>query len=232
MQELSSLLKAFAIDNFGGVSPKAIPNFIFSFLVCGILAYILKRLYVKYGHAVSNRETFGKNFVILSITTMFIITVVKSSLALSLGLVGALSIVRFRTAIKDPEELMYLFICIAVGLGCGAGLTFFTIIAFLGFSLWIYFNAKAVVEKLGETVYLTINAKKTTSGLGLKDMTEILSANCNSLKLKRIDENEELIEVSYVIDFANFDQLNDAQNRLKEKDPALTFTFLDTTRDE
>ena len=46
---------------------------------------------------------------------------VKSSLALSLGLVGALSIVRFRAAIKEPEELIYLFLTIAAGLGTGAG---------------------------------------------------------------------------------------------------------------
>ena len=52
---------------------------------------------------------------------MIIITIVKSSIALSLGLVGALSIVRFRAAIKEPEELTFLFICIAIGVGLGAG---------------------------------------------------------------------------------------------------------------
>ena len=51
---------------------------------------------------------------------MVMITIVKSSLALSLGLVGALSIVRFRTAIKEPEELSYAFLSIAIGLGLGA----------------------------------------------------------------------------------------------------------------
>ena len=51
----------------------------------------------------------------------FVILIVKSSLALSLGLVGALSIVRFRTPIKEPEELIYLFLAIAIGLGFGAG---------------------------------------------------------------------------------------------------------------
>ena len=52
--------------------------------------------------------------------------VVKSSLALSLGLVGALSIVRFRTPIKEPEELVYLFLAIALGLGYAAGHTLMT----------------------------------------------------------------------------------------------------------
>ena len=49
-----------------------------------------------------------------------VIAVVKSSLALSLGLVGTLSIVRFRVAIKEPEELVYLFLCIGIGLALGA----------------------------------------------------------------------------------------------------------------
>ncbi len=55
----------------------------------------------------------------LTVITLLVISIVKSSLALSLGLVGALSIVRFRTAIKDPEELIYLFFSIAIGLGMG-----------------------------------------------------------------------------------------------------------------
>ena len=55
----------------------------------------------------SDRSLFSKNFIFISLTTMLIITIIKSSLALSLGLVGALSIIRFRTAIKEPEELMF-----------------------------------------------------------------------------------------------------------------------------
>jgi hypothetical protein len=59
--------------------------------------------------------------MMITMTTMLIITIVKASLALSLGLVGALSIVRFRAAIKEPEELAYLFLAIAIGLDFGAG---------------------------------------------------------------------------------------------------------------
>ena len=70
-----------------------------------------------------------------------VITIVKSSLALSLGLVGALSIVRFRAAIKDPEELVYLFLVIATGLGCGAGQVKITAIGIsLALVLIIIFN--------------------------------------------------------------------------------------------
>ena len=64
----------------------------------------------------------------LTITICVIISVVKSSLALSLGLVGALSIVRFRTPIKDPEDLIFLFLAIVAGLGFGANQNVYTAI--------------------------------------------------------------------------------------------------------
>ena len=75
-----------------------------------LLAYFLGKLYVRYGTSLSNRSHFASNFVLITTTTTLIIMIVKSSLALSLGLVGALSIVRFRAAIKEPEELSFLFI--------------------------------------------------------------------------------------------------------------------------
>ena len=95
-------------------------NFFINLILTISLSLLVAYIYTKYGKSISNRKDFSSNFYFLSLTTMLIITIVKSSLALSLGLVGALSIVRFRTAIKDPEELNYLFLSIAIGLGIGA----------------------------------------------------------------------------------------------------------------
>ena len=92
-------------------------EFIINLVLAAILSFILNRIYVKYGTALSNRKMFAGNFILITTTTMLVITIVKSSLALSLGLVGALSIVRFRSAIKEPEELSYLFLSIGIGLG-------------------------------------------------------------------------------------------------------------------
>jgi hypothetical protein len=77
-------------------------------------------LYQKFSAAASDTDSITRVFPLLLMVTTAVIAVVKSSLALSLGLVGALSIVRFRAAIKDPEELVYLFLCIAIGLALGA----------------------------------------------------------------------------------------------------------------
>ena len=77
------------------------------------------------------RRDLGLVLPVIALTTLLVISVVKSSLALSLGLVGALSIVRFRTPIKEPEELVYLFLAIAIGLGLGANQRTIILIAFL-----------------------------------------------------------------------------------------------------
>ena len=95
-------------------------DFLINILITIILAYLIGLVYSKYGNSLSNRKKLTQTFVLISITVMLVISIVKSSLALSLGLVGALSIVRFRTAIKEPEELVYFFVAIAIGLGMGA----------------------------------------------------------------------------------------------------------------
>lgn len=89
-------------------------------LMSALTAYGLRLLYIAYGRSMNNRAYFGNIFVLLAVTTCAVIIIVKYSLALSLGLVGALSIVRFRAAIKEPEELVFLFLTIALGLAFGS----------------------------------------------------------------------------------------------------------------
>ncbi len=89
-------------------------------IVAALLAMYIRFLYRKCSASASDSDSISRVFPLLALVTTAVIAVVKSSLALSLGLVGALSIVRFRAAIKDPEELVYLFLCIAVGLALGA----------------------------------------------------------------------------------------------------------------
>ena len=113
MQNLNSI--DFAVSN-------AIDLFSFSVMLIGvwILATAVSLHYSKFFPHVSKSQSMGKTLIIISTITFLIISVVKSSLALSLGLVGALSIIRFRTPIKEPFELSYLFMSIAIGLGFGA----------------------------------------------------------------------------------------------------------------
>ena len=84
-------------------------------------------IYIFLAYRVVTRKTFySKNFNIslagITVITAALILTMQSSVVLSLGMVGALSIVRFRTAIKDPMDLIFLFWAISVGIICGAGL--------------------------------------------------------------------------------------------------------------
>ena len=85
---------------------------LYSFFVCVLMSFIIRDFYIRRSFSLTGKQHIGSIIPILSTVVFLVIVVVKSSLALSLGLVGALSIVRFRTPIKEPEELVYLFLAI------------------------------------------------------------------------------------------------------------------------
>jgi uncharacterized membrane protein YhiD involved in acid resistance len=226
---MNTLINFFS-DNFSGFSPKNIPSFIFSIVICAVLSYLLGKIYIKYGNSLSNRRAFARNFLLLALTTMFIITVVKSSLALSLGLVGALSIVRFRSAIKEPEELTYLFLNIAMGLGCGAGLSLLTIIAFVIFYIFIRLNSHKKEELEEQNLYLNISSLSSTP-VNIPSIVQILEKHCNFIKLKRSDESLERFELAFLVGLENVDALQKIKEEIRTLHPNAVVSLLDTSRD-
>lgn len=103
------------------VESVSIETLFFGLLLAVVLSLVVRWHYLRFSHVFANRAQLANVLPLVATTTLLVITVVKSSLALSLGLVGAMSIVRFRTPIKEPEELAYLFLSIGIGLGAGAG---------------------------------------------------------------------------------------------------------------
>jgi 4-amino-4-deoxy-L-arabinose transferase-like glycosyltransferase len=148
------------LDNFLATTSVQIPLFSFlaNLLLTALLAAVLGKVYIRFGNSLSNRRHFARNFVLLAMTVMLIITIVKSSLALSLGLVGALSIVRYRAAIKEPEELGYLFVAITLGLGMGANQTIITVIAFLIIVAIIWVRSLFRRDEESPNLHLTVSS--------------------------------------------------------------------------
>ncbi|HAB19594.1 MAG TPA: DUF4956 domain-containing protein [Verrucomicrobiota bacterium] len=180
--------------------------FLINFLLAALLAQVLGLAYARFGHALSNRQLFGRNFVVLTMTTMLIITIVKSSLALSLGLVGALSIIRFRAAIKEPEELGYLFICIAIGLGLGAQQTIITLIAFVVLLGVIALSHWVRGREAGPNLYLTVSSPRG-NGTGLPELLAGIKRHADAVKLRRFDETDSQIEASFQVAFNDVGQV-------------------------
>ncbi len=200
--------------------------FLFSLIVSILLAYILGKLYVKYGSSISNRKNFSRNFILLIPTTTLIITVVKSSLALSLGLVGALSIVRFRAAIKEPEELAFLFLAIGLGLGLGANQLGVTLVAFAVISLVIWGRHFRYNKEESQNLYLNVSGE-ISKDLNLKNVSEILKNNCTSVRLKRFDKSGEQMDASFLVDLDSFVKLERIKEELSKLSKSVSISYLD-----
>ena len=184
-------------------------NFIINLFLTALLSYLVGLLYNKYGNSLSNRNSFAKNFVVLAVTTMIIITIVKSSLALSLGLVGALSIVRFRAAIKEPEELTFLFLNIAIGLGFGADQRLATIIGFSFIALFLISKSllyKKVIYQ-NQNLILTISSQDPVKDQ-MNAIVQILKQYCTKVDLKRFDEANNMLEMSFIIEVEDFEKMS------------------------
>jgi len=89
-------------------------------LLAGLAGLYLRWLYRRCSVSASDPDGITRTFPLLMVITTAVIGIVKSSLAMSIGFAGALALIRFRAAIKEPEELVYLFLCVAVGLAFGA----------------------------------------------------------------------------------------------------------------
>ena len=106
-----------------------------SLFFCIVSSFILMFVYKNKANSLSSKTQISMIIPLLSNITFLVILIVKSSLALSLGLVGALSVIRFRTPVKEPEDLAFLFFAIALGIGYGAMQIFSTSIIFAPFDL-------------------------------------------------------------------------------------------------
>jgi len=204
-------------------------NFFINILAAIILCFFVQITYNKTAQTLSSVKNFSSNFIILGLTTTVIITIVKSSLALSLGLVGALSIVRFRAAIKEPEELVFLFLIIAIGLGCGASQLIVSIIGTVTAILVILIVKKFRTndEKLNiDKFNISINSNKRLNSNDLKNIIDIVSNYSESNELVSISQNSDGTNINMFSKFKKFNDIQKLDKVFQKKFPKIDFIFL------
>tara|TARA_B100001013_G_scaffold133625_1_gene78312 strand:+ start:276 stop:968 length:693 start_codon:yes stop_codon:yes gene_type:complete len=192
-------------------------NFIVNLISTLILCLILRYIYIKFSTTLSNKDEFSKNFVILGLTTCIVITIVKSSLALSLGLVGALSIVRFRAAIKEPEELVYLFLVIAIGLGNGAGQIKITLVGtIIAFFVVIVFSARRIKDVIKDTgvVQMSITIEKKLSSENVNKLIDEIKKQALSLELISLNKSSKILTINLNLNLKSFEKLNSINDKI------------------
>lgn len=201
-------------------------EFLLNILVTAILVSLLRLFYIRHGNAISNRRRFSDNFLPLALGTLLIITIVKSSIALSLGLVGALSIVRYRAAIKDPEELTYLFIVIGLGLAGGANQPLLAALAFFLITILLYigkFISGKTPFRHEERLFVNISTDLTD----LEQITKILTDTLPYVELKRMDTLGKGLDLSFICKAESITQLNVLKNKLSALSDETQLSIID-----
>ncbi|MBP8261786.1 MAG: DUF4956 domain-containing protein [Verrucomicrobia bacterium] len=204
----------------------SIPGFVLSLCLAAVLGLLLGQAYIHFGQSLSNRRLFARNFLLLAVTTTLIISIVKSSLALSLGLVGALSIVRFRAAIKEPEELAFLFLAISIGLGLGAGQALVTIVALT--IILVLIALRSLIHRAPDqpNFFLTVTSPSPAK-LSPHQILDALAEAGAQARLKRFDETPDRIEAAFLVDFRDVSRLETFSSQLRNLNPQVQVSCLD-----
>lgn len=172
-------------------------------LICGIFIGFMYRLTYR---GVNYSDNYIVAIIMLTMITALIILVIGNNLARAFGLVGAMSIIRFRTAVKDIQDIMFIFFALAIGLACGAGMYLIGMIAtvFIGIAVWVAVLVNS--ENARKKEYLL----QIYSYNQQKDMDSIIGEikkYCSKYKLinvKSLGEGErKVLEISYYINLRN-----------------------------
>ena len=224
MNELIDLL------NFESGETFSVINYLINIAVCALLLYLLSIVYVRYGKSLSNRSQLSKVLILVGVTTFIIISIVKSSLALSLGLVGALSIIRFRTAIKEPEELGYFFIAIAIGLGFGANQLVPTVIGTIVLFLIIYLAGRRNVKNnINQNLLVSLNGKEKKDLVTFQsNLTKVIAENSERTELVRLNQSKNNLDFNFLVVLNDYNSINRITEELSGLDDSISITFIDS----
>tara|TARA_B100001093_G_C26719170_1_gene967040 strand:- start:399 stop:1094 length:696 start_codon:yes stop_codon:yes gene_type:complete len=214
-QDIAKILDLYNQENLSNDFFVILINY-FLLVIC---SFILKIIYENKSNSLSGKFHIGIIIPILSQITFLIILIVKSSLALSLGLIGALSIVRFRTPIKEPEELIYLFFSIAIGIGFGAGQTLVTLMIFILIILTIYFfsSKKTTSTNIDYNLLIEIPYKESQTPKQ-EEVIKIAKKIFNNYNVSKI-EIDDGIKFLIVLEISSseIEKISDLESDIKSK---------------
>lgn len=173
----NDIFKSSFIEKMSSVS---ILDVLMALALAFVIGLFIMQVYKKTFKGVMYSESFGISLIALCLITTLIILAVTSNVVLSLGMVGALSIVRFRSAIKEPIDIAYLFWSIGIGIVIGAGLISLAIIGsiFIGLVMILFVNRKTT----NNPYILVINCENDNSE---NDALKLLAKNVQNIMLNQ-----------------------------------------------
>ena len=216
-----------ALEQFAGTV--SIPDMLLALALAFVIGLFIFYLYKHTFTGVLYNRNFNVSLVLLTLVSTLIMRTVTSNLALSLGMVGALSIVRFRTAVKDPMDTVFMFWAVGVGITLGAGSGYYILAGIGSLAIGVFIYIMYLVRGSGNYAYLLIVRhdfestnevayalrklpkgsrlkSKTVSGTGIEITMEVRLPGENTnivTELMRIEGVFDATLVSYQGDYAS-----------------------------
>lgn len=217
------VIKQSVLDNFSSdITPERVILVLAAALVFGIYIYYVYRV------AVSNEfysKDFNKTLTLMAVTTAAIVLAIQANLVISLGMVGALSIVRFRTAVKNTLDLFFLFWAISVGIICGAGLYLLAAVSCVIITIVVF-----LLDRIQAPVALALLVVHC-NGLDSADAAAALIKKCcrfSRIKTKTVRKNN--VEYIWEIKVKKENRLESGLNEIEGVDSFSIMSFDRETR--
>jgi len=204
-----------------------VPTMAFYMVIGGLLTLYIRFLYRRCNSSFSGSDSVARVFPLLTMVTIGVISVAKTSPSLALGLIGTLSIIRFRVAIKDPEELVYLFLCIGIGLALGAEQPLFavaTVVVVSVFVLGIHFTTRT---RHRQSLLLTITGdSKSDFNDGESGVLAVVNELVDHYTLQRLDLEQDRGQMRIAIGRNGDTDTSELIASLRERLPECEFSYV------
>ena len=168
----------------------SLAQFIIGFSLTIVLSLFLKIIYIKYSISVSNKSIIGDIFPLFAVSIFLIVITIKSSIVLSLGLVGALSIIRFRTAIKEAEQIVFFLILTGVSIATAANSYLFPILLVFFVFVYNFFIANKkenIIHSVNDQLVITVDKIENKK---IDELALLLTKNNVNVEIQSINKNE------------------------------------------
>ena len=179
-----------------------VTEFIIGLILTSILSILVKNIYLSFSNSVSNKSIIANIFPLFSVSIFLIVITIKSSIVLSLGLVGALSIIRFRTAIKEAEQIVYFLILTGISIAVAAGsyLTpFLLVLIIYVYNYYLSTKKNKSVYSVNDQIVLTLD--KIDNNLIEKLIINLNENNVNVNVQSIIKKDNQTVVVLKLSDF-------------------------------
>tara|TARA_Y100000996_G_C22495273_1_gene632028 strand:+ start:619 stop:1293 length:675 start_codon:yes stop_codon:yes gene_type:complete len=195
----------------------SLSQFIIGFTITVILSLTLRLIYISYSNSVSNKSIIANIFPLFGVSIFLIVITIKSSIVLSLGLVGALSIIRFRTAIKEAEQIVYFLILTGIAIATAAGSFLFPVIILFFVFIYNYYqslNKSDAVYSINDQLVISV---EKLSNSHIDGILKCLIDNGVNAEVQSINKQEDTVIIVLKLSDFDLDKLTIVEDFLAAK---------------